>query len=141
MMTSRPSRLTSAFSPLEVFLVSLFLQLPLAHPFGPVGQILQGPLIPLGVLQSLQKGQGQGRVGDGSQGYYALTQGRAQFLFGKGNHRQLLAGAGHKVPGPAQRPVGSVLGNEQEPGMAGSAAAPADSSPISIRPAFLARDR
>ena len=54
MMTSRPSRLTSAFSPLEVFLVSLFLQLPLAHPFGPVGQILQGPLIPLGVLQSLQ---------------------------------------------------------------------------------------
>ena len=80
MMTSRPSRLTSAFSPLEVFLVSLFLQLPLAHPFGPVGQILQGPLIPLGVLQSLQKGQGQGRVGDGGQGYYALTQGRAQFL-------------------------------------------------------------
>ena len=60
--------------------MSLFLQLPLAHPFGPVGQILQGPLIPLGVLQSLQKGQGQGRVGDGVQVYNPHTHGRAQFL-------------------------------------------------------------
>ena len=34
--------------------------------------------------------------------------------------RQLLAGAGHKVPARRSAPVGSVLGNEQEPGMAGS---------------------
>ena len=53
MISSRHMRLMSVFSQTEVFLVGFFLRLSLADPLGPVGQILQGCCVLLGILQGL----------------------------------------------------------------------------------------